>query len=95
MGAHVKDAGKELIKEVKKKESKDILFCNNCGKRAKLVATCSQGSQEVNLIQHIRQHIVYGSLHKYKAPLCKNCSKKCKKCGKFYCPEHIKNHDCK
>jgi len=26
--------------------------------------------------------------------LCKDCAKKCKKCGKFFCPKHINNHGC-
>jgi len=28
-------------------------------------------------------------------PLCKECTKKCKRCGKYYCPKHIKTHNCK
>ena len=27
--------------------------------------------------------------------LCKGCAKKCKKCGKYFCPKHINNHKCK
>lgn len=27
--------------------------------------------------------------------LCKDCAKKCKTCGKYFCPKHIDNHKCK
>jgi len=26
--------------------------------------------------------------------LCKDCAKKCKKCGRFFCPKHINSHGC-
>lgn len=26
--------------------------------------------------------------------LCKKCAKECKKCGKIFCPKHIKKHRC-
>ena len=27
--------------------------------------------------------------------LCSKCAKRCKKCGKMFCPKHIKKHKCK
>lgn len=29
-----------------------------------------------------------------RKPLCGDCAKKCKSCGKYFCPKHIGNHKC-
>jgi len=56
--------------------------CSNCKKKnVKIVSLCNGF------------HFNTGFLAGYR--LCKDCAKKCKKCGKSFCPKHIKKHKCK
>ncbi len=56
--------------------------CSNCKKKnTEIIALCSG------------HNFNWGFLAGYR--LCKDCSNKCKKCGKYFCSKHINNHKCK
>jgi|SRR3989344_7321534 len=68
-------------------EENDSIFgtgieCVYCGKKIKKsIAVCSSG-----MFGHWQ--------NKFYRYLCKDCAKKCKECGRYFCPKHIKNHNC-
>ncbi len=83
---------KTMIDKIKehheKLEMKIMATCVNCGKFInKPIAVCSRKS-----------HWFTGQSHRERTPhqsvLCKDCAKKCQKCGKYYCPKHLKKHEC-
>ncbi|MDO8741388.1 MAG: hypothetical protein Q7J54_07525 [Candidatus Woesearchaeota archaeon] len=57
-------------------------FCGNCGKFMKeSFAICAEDQRK----------LMYDWQRTF---LCKDCAKKCNKCGKYYCPTHLKKHKC-
>ena len=96
---------KESI-EYTREKIKGEKICVGCGRFVdKVFAVCSQpdaalGPAERILFPMAGKHMGYA--HKYSQEsfgydiniLCEECAKKCKKCGKYFCPEHLKKHKC-
>lgn len=54
-------------------------FCSECGKRTQAIC---------------QMKVLSGLFGSCEEPLCLDCAKKCKKCGKYFCSNHIHNHSC-
>lgn len=74
-----------------------IQECTFCGKQGKMLASCQYSSfMGLNPCGKRRSQIVKEGIEfEIINQLCRECAKKCKKCSKFYCPDHIKKHKCK
>jgi len=67
-------------------ERNKISKCSFCGKFGDIKAVCNGF--------HIFDGVMLNT-HEQVFPLCSDCAKKCKKCRKYFCKKHIKNHRCR
>lgn len=75
------------IEKIKEKGRKG-LFCGYCGKKLSSNdkgAKCSEHCGEIN---QWTNNVVSPTL------LCKKCMKKCKRCGRYVCPDHYHKNIC-
>lgn len=64
--------------------------CNHCGEAVKKLKAACSCSGALSF-----KHFLSGNLYTGKYELCSNCAKKCKDCGRYFCPKHINNHTCR
>lgn len=78
----------ERLREDQEKRTKELGFpCINCGRFIKKpFSICSK--------EEVRWTPTHPMILKQYRYLCKDCSKKCKECGKYFCPIHLKDHKC-
>jgi len=78
----------ERIRESREAYNRKVTeTCVNCGKFIdKPTAVCSRNKGMGGITHHCRT--------KGQSVLCEDCAKKCKICGKYFCPEHLENHKC-
>ena len=90
---------RETIKTAKGQENAKEITCDFCGKtKDKIVAKCQyigSGSwpRQACMTKSF-SGIINSSVGISSTKLCRACSVKCKECGKYFCPEHIKKHNC-
>lgn len=90
-GAILGSVVKGAVREAKKSNIGESRICRHCGQRFETGGgLCnsihwSLGFSEPQPEERNRKGVL----------VCSDCAKKCKKCGKIYCPNHIKNHSCK
>ncbi|MBI2129437.1 hypothetical protein HYU07_04310 [Candidatus Woesearchaeota archaeon] len=71
-----------MSKRMVAKREENQKICKNCGVfMDKPFALCAWDAQR----------LMYDW---QKTHLCKDCAKKCRKCGKYFCLEHLKKHKC-
>lgn len=66
-----------------------LLKCSYCGKGLDKNEVKAKCSSLMGL--HSNQTFIHEFIGQI---LCKDCAKKCKKCGKYFCPKHINKHYC-
>jgi len=94
MGYYEEKKKYEISKQSVKKPLPAIQFtkCGYCGKNL----NCKDGIYESIKCQGKHGWFSIIPFKKLaKNFICQDCAKKCSKCGKYFCPEHINNHKCK
>lgn len=81
----------ERLSEMSEKSKK----CDYCGKNTEnIIANCQyEGFLGSTCHPKISGYIQLVSVNT-STRLCKDCAKKCNKCGKYFCPTHLKKHKC-
>ncbi len=79
-------SSKRIIKVLEKNNKMEEETCDYCGKRGvKISAQCQHNSMWSGICYNVTRE---------PKKLCSKCTKKCKDCGKYFCPDHLKNHNC-
>ena len=85
--------GKEIKVSFGSTEEDEKSECDNCGRKGiKIYAKCQYTG--VMGQKCVPNNFFSKYLWAVTKKLCKDCAKKCKSCGMFFCLKHINNHKC-